>query len=108
MDAECQCPKIDLDEWRDREVSLAGHRFLTAPTPLFFHVPRHLYQDVQAIQQRIAAGEVRGMSGPLILHRDGWFSGEVLVSIDPESPPRAGIRAFERSEERRVGKECRL
>lgn len=95
MNGECQCPKIDIEEWRDREVSLAGHRFLATPTPLFFHVPRRLYQDVQAIQERIAAGEARGISGPLILHRDGWFSGELLVSIDPESPPRADVRAFD-------------
>ncbi len=88
---ECRCPKIDLEEWRDREVTLAGHRFFSSPTPLFFHVPRRLYEDLGRLEGRIAERRKRPAGAPLVLHRDGWFSGEILISIDPQpdSSPEA-------------------
>ncbi len=92
---ECRCPKIELEDWRDREVSLAGHQFLSSPTPLFLHVPHRLRQDLEALEARVEAGRYRGNGFPLVLHRDGWFSGEVLVSIDPQPQPAAGVRSFQ-------------
>ena len=92
---DCQCPKVDLDDWRDREVSLAGHSFLAAPTLLLLHVPRRLYHDLGALETRIAASRYRATGGPLVMHRDAWFSGEVLLSIDPQTEPRPEIRSFQ-------------
>ena len=77
--SECQCPKVQLDDWRDREVALTGHAFLTAPTQLLLHVPRQLYRDVQALEARIQLEGYRPSGAPLVLHRDGWFSGEILI-----------------------------
>jgi hypothetical protein len=95
MTGGCQCPKINLEEWRDREISLAGHRFLAAPTPVFLHVPRRLYRDLEALQTKIEQGGYRGVDGPLVLHRDGWFRGEVLLSVDPQTGERPEVRAFQ-------------
>jgi hypothetical protein len=91
---ECRCPKIDLEEWRDREVALAGHLFLSSPTPLFFHVPRRFYQDLARLESRIEQERKRLTGAPLVLHRDGWFSGEVLVSIDPQPEPSPEAVSF--------------
>lgn len=91
---DCQCPKIDLEEWRDREVSLMGHAFVSAATPLFLHVPRRLHDDLEALLSQVDGRRYRAIGSPLVLHRDGWFSGEVLLSIDPESGPREEIRTF--------------
>src|SRR5262249_52362408 len=86
---ECHCPKINLEEWRDREVTLAGHSFLSSPTPLFFHVPRRFYQDLARLESR-----VKLTGAPLVLHRDGWFSGEILISIDPQPEASPGVVSF--------------
>lgn len=99
---DCQCPKIQLDDWRDRQVSLAGQCFLSAPTPLLFHVPRRLYQDLESLEARISRGRAGTTGAPMVLHRDGWFRGEVLVSVDPPGPrgaaasaSKAGVRSFQ-------------
>jgi hypothetical protein len=91
---ECQCPNIQLDDWRDREVALAGHFFLSAPTPLLLHVPRQLYRDIEALEGRIQLERYRPSGAPLVLHRDGWFSGEVLISIDPQPNPAPDAVSF--------------
>ncbi len=91
---ECRCPKVDFEEWRDREVTLTGHSFLSSPTPLFFHVPRRLYQDLARLESRIEEERRRLTGAPLVLHRDGWFSGEVLVSIDPQPEPSPEVVSF--------------
>jgi hypothetical protein len=89
---ECTCPKIQLDDWRDREVTLAGHSFLSCPTPLFFHVPRRFYRDLESLQAQVDGVRYRSAGSPLVLHRDGWFSGEILLSIEPGST--SGQRTF--------------
>ncbi|HYM10541.1 MAG TPA: hydrolase [Bryobacterales bacterium] len=96
VSGDCQCPKIQLDDWRDREVSLAGQCFLSAPTPLLFHVPRRLYQDLESLEARITSRRALTTGAPLVLHRDGWFRGEVLVSVDPQgATARTQTRSFQ-------------
>ena len=95
MNGECRCPKIDLEDWRDREVTLVGHSFVSAPTPLLFHVPRRLYRDLKSLESRVEDGRRRLASVPLVLHRDGWFSGEVLVSIDPQAHSSPEVVSFQ-------------
>ncbi|HZS49562.1 MAG TPA: hydrolase [Bryobacterales bacterium] len=92
---ECQCPKIDLADWRDREVTLSGHQFLSAQTPIFLHVPRRLYREVEALENQIRRLGLRPAGAPLILHRDGWFWGEVLVSVDPHPRSSPEIQSFQ-------------
>ncbi len=81
-DGDCQCSTIDLDEWRDREVTLIGHSFLAQPTPLFLHIPHRLHRDLSSLQSRIDGIRCRPIGSPLVLHRDGWFSGEILLSVE--------------------------
>ena len=92
---ECQCPKLNLAEWRDREVSLAGQSFLTAPTFLFLHVPRRLSVDLEALYSRIDGAQYRITGAPMVLHRDGWFSGEVLVSVDHAAAGSPSVCSFQ-------------
>lgn len=91
----CQCPKVQLDDWRDREVALTGHAFLAVPTQLLLHVPRQLYRDVEALEARIQQEGYRPSGAPLVLHRDGWFSGEILISIDSQPKTAPGAQTFQ-------------
>ena len=91
---ECQCPKVDLAEWRDREVTLLGHHFLYSPTPLILHVPHRFHRDLEGLQSRVDGLRYRPTGSPLVLHRDGWFSGEVLLSIEPLPENSPGVRTF--------------
>jgi len=93
--AECQCPKFDLAEWRDREVTLHGQQFLATPTPLFFHLPYRLYHDLEILCDRVKSGSARAAGAPLILHRDGWLSGEVLLSVEAPAERAAGLVTFQ-------------
>ncbi len=91
----CQCPKIDLNQWRDREVSLVGQSFLAAPMPMFLHIPRRLQKDLAAVVAQIDGVRYRLTSGaPMVLHRDGWFSGEVLVSVDHSAAGAPPVQTF--------------
>jgi len=91
----CQCPRIELADWRDREVTLQGHWFLRSPTPLFLHVPRRLHQDLEALEARIDGARYHSAGVPLVLHRDGWFAGEVLLSIEPPGQGSAPALSFQ-------------
>jgi hypothetical protein len=103
--AECQCPKIDLAEWRDREVTLLGHRFLTTRTPLFFHLPYRLCRDLEALCTRAENGPYRPAGAPLVLHRDGWIAGEVLISVETPAESAPGLVTFQNLFYSRVAKE---
>ena len=92
---ECRCPKFDLADWRDREVTLFGHQFLAAPTPLFLHLPYRLHRDVETLCNRLEHAPYKPAAAPLILHRDGWLSGEVLVSVDAPPEQTPGLISFE-------------
>ena len=94
-DGRCQCPKIDLAEWKDREVSLAGHSFLTRETTIFLHVPHRLQRDLESLWSEVDGVRYKLAGAPLVMHRDAWFSGEILVSVDPESGKTTGLRGFE-------------
>ena len=94
-DGDSQCPKIVLDDWRDREVSLAGHYFLSSPTPLFLHVPHRLFQDLEFLESQIEKRRARPVGAPLVMHRDGWFRGEVMVSVDPQPQQPPEVRSFQ-------------
>ncbi len=95
MAGGCQCPQIDLADWRDRQVTLAGQAFLTCPTPLFLHLPHRLHQDLESLCARAEQARLQIPGSPLVLHRDGWFRGEVLVSIEPQPAGGAEIRSFQ-------------
>jgi hypothetical protein len=91
---ECQCPKIQPAQWQDREVSLVGQSFLAARTPLFMHVPRRLHVDLESLASQIDGVRYRLTSAPMVLHRDGWFSGEVLVSVDHAAAGAPPVQTF--------------
>ena len=92
---DCQCPKIEVSDWRDREVTLAGQYFLSHPTPLFLHLPHRLYRDLEGLWARIGSGRYQLKGPPLVLHRDGWFSGELLVSVEPPPGASASVVTFQ-------------
>jgi hypothetical protein len=94
MASECQCPKIELAQWRDREVSLVGQSFLSRRTPLFLHIPRRLSADLESVVSQIDGVGYRLTTSPMVLHRDGWFSGEVLVSVDHAAAGMPAVRKF--------------
>ena len=91
----CSCPKLRLEEWRDREVTLAGHAFLARPTPLFLHLPHRLYRDLGELQAAMDGVRCRAVNAPMVMHRDGWFAGEVLVSVEPPAEGAPGVRTFQ-------------
>lgn len=92
---ECQCPKVELDQWRDREVSLVGQSFLAAPTPLFLHVPRRLQADLESLAGQIDGVRYKLTGAPMVLHRDGWFSGELLISVDHAAAGAPPVETFQ-------------
>src|SRR2546426_9621034 len=94
-DGGCRCAKIELADWKDREVTLAGHAFLSRWTPLFLHVPHRFYRDLEALWSEIEGGRYKLAGPPLVLHHDAWFSGEVLVSTDAPPGTSLAIRTFE-------------
>ncbi len=91
----CTCPQIRLEEWRDREVTLAGHAFLSRSTPLFLHLPHRFYRDLELLRAEVDGKRFQPVNSPLILHRDGWFWGEVLLSIEPTRKGAPGVRSFQ-------------
>lgn len=91
----CACPRIDFDDWRDREVTLAGHCFLASPTPLLLHVPHRLYRDLANLESRVDGVRYRAAASPLVLHRDAWFAGEVLLEVEHQAEPPRGSRTFQ-------------
>lgn len=92
--AECRCPKVSLSDWRDREVSLVGQSFLTGHTPMFLHVPRRLHADLEVLASQIDGTRYTVTGSPMVLHRDGWFSGEVLISVDHVAAAMPGVESF--------------
>jgi len=92
---ECQCPKVELADWRDREVALVGHHFVSAPIRLFFHVPRGFFRELETLRAKAQQSGLRTAPSPLVLHRDGWFSGEVLLSVEPPAGGDPGAGTFQ-------------
>lgn len=92
---ECRCPKIDLNDWRDREVTLAGHQFLATRTPLFLHVPHRFYRALEELESEVESRRFRVSGFPMVLHRDAWFYGEVLVSVEAQPGSHSEICSFQ-------------
>jgi hypothetical protein len=85
---------MELAQWRDREVSLVGQSFLTARTPLFLHVPRRFHLDLEALAAQLDGVRYKLTGAPMVLHRDGWFSGEVLISVDHAAAGAPPVETF--------------
>jgi len=75
---------------------LAGQRFYAVPTSMFLHIPRRLHLDLETLVSEIDSGSYRLTGAPMVLHRDGWFSGELLISVDQAGPGASDVQSFQK------------